>query len=145
MCPDCGRAKMLFETEKKAQNFLKYNGDDIPANSDKLRIYYCSACGGYHITSKPYRKKYENNTENLIEAYKRQQKAHIRKFEYSDDIIIQDIQKIAEKAEIMLFDKFIAKKMMKRIITDYFERNKGIPIPRQEKIRHYFNEWFKKC
>lgn len=23
MCPDCGRSKMLFETETKANNFIK--------------------------------------------------------------------------------------------------------------------------
>ena len=25
LCPDCGREKMLFETEKKAKLFIEYN------------------------------------------------------------------------------------------------------------------------
>ena len=26
MCPDIGRQKMLFDTEEKAKNFIKFNG-----------------------------------------------------------------------------------------------------------------------
>jgi ssDNA-binding Zn-finger/Zn-ribbon topoisomerase 1 len=26
MCPDCGKAKMLFESEKKAKRFIEWNG-----------------------------------------------------------------------------------------------------------------------
>ena len=28
-CYDCGRPKLLFETEKKALNFIKFNADEI--------------------------------------------------------------------------------------------------------------------
>jgi hypothetical protein len=28
-CPDCGKPKMLFETERKAQDFLKWNASEI--------------------------------------------------------------------------------------------------------------------
>lgn len=69
MCPDCGRAKMLFETEAKAKNFIKFNGDDIHHDGE-LRVYFCPACGGYHISSKEYKKIYDSNTDKLIAAYK---------------------------------------------------------------------------
>lgn len=75
MCPDCGRSKMLFESESKARNFIKWNGDDIDTNGGELRTYYCPACGGYHISSKPYKKTYDYNTENLIRAYKSNKEA----------------------------------------------------------------------
>lgn len=74
MCPDCGRQKMLFETKEKAINFIKFNGEEI-SNGKKLRWYYCPACGGFHISSKPYKKKYKGRTDKLIEAYKKQKKA----------------------------------------------------------------------
>ena len=32
-CKDCGRTKMLFETEKKAENFIKFNKEEIEAES----------------------------------------------------------------------------------------------------------------
>ena len=70
-CPDCGRKKMLFENESKANNFIKWNGDDIDAHGGELRPYYCPSCCGWHISSKPHKESYEHNTERLIKAYKR--------------------------------------------------------------------------
>lgn len=71
MCPDCQRQKMLFETEKKALNFLKFNADNLRYTTDHMRAYYCEACGGWHITSKEYSTKFEGRTDKLIEAYKK--------------------------------------------------------------------------
>lgn len=71
MCPECGRSKMLFESEAKAKNFIKWNGDDIDTNGGELRPYYCPACGGYHISSKPHKASYDHSTEALIKRYKK--------------------------------------------------------------------------
>ena len=69
ICPDCGRAKMLFETESKANLFIKYNGEEICEDTSKLRVYYCPSCCGYHISSKPVNPKGYHHTEKLIKAY----------------------------------------------------------------------------
>lgn len=50
-CNECKRSKMLFESESKALNFLKYNSDDFDDISP-TRVYYCSACFGWHVTSR---------------------------------------------------------------------------------------------
>lgn len=52
-CPQCGRQKMLFQTEAEALRFIAYNGEDIRLESGfaPTRAYYCEACGGYHLTS----------------------------------------------------------------------------------------------
>ena len=71
MCPDCGRAKMLFESESKAKNFIKWNGGDIDTHGGELRPYYCPACCGWHISSKPHVEQYDHRTEELIGAYYR--------------------------------------------------------------------------
>ena len=42
ICPDCGKPKMVFESESKAKNFIKFNSDDIEFGSD-MRPYYCPA------------------------------------------------------------------------------------------------------
>ena len=54
-CPQCGKSKIVFETKKEAYRFLKFNADEIEAESGKrpVRAYYCTACGGWHVTSKP--------------------------------------------------------------------------------------------
>jgi hypothetical protein len=52
-CKDCERTKMLFETEKKAENFIKFNYEEIEATSGyrPQRSYYCLFCDGWHTTS----------------------------------------------------------------------------------------------
>lgn len=42
---------MLFDTEEKAKNFIKFNGEELTDDASKLRVYWCDACGGYHISS----------------------------------------------------------------------------------------------
>lgn len=69
MCPECFKQKMLFESQKKADNFIKWNGENIDTHGGELRSYYCPACGGWHISSKPYKESYAHNTENLIKRY----------------------------------------------------------------------------
>lgn len=53
-CYDCGKTKMLFETEKKALTFIRFNAEEIAShNADgkaPSRAYYCVACLGWHTT-----------------------------------------------------------------------------------------------
>ena len=52
-CLACGRAKMLFCTQKKVEDFIKFNADVIFEESGikPARTYYCQLCCGYHVTS----------------------------------------------------------------------------------------------
>ena len=52
-CIGCKHTKMLFETQTKADNFIKFNRDAIASSSEKVptRSYYCSFCCGWHVTS----------------------------------------------------------------------------------------------
>lgn len=57
-CPACHRTKILFETQAKADNFIKFNSEEILRNSWRthkapVRSYYCQLCGGFHVTSNP--------------------------------------------------------------------------------------------
>ena len=71
-CRDCRRPKLLFETEKKAETFIRFNGDEVNSGGDsELRVYYCTACCGYHITSKPFDPGYDRRTDRAIRAYHR--------------------------------------------------------------------------
>lgn len=77
-CRECGKSKIVFESEKKALNFIKFNSNDIATESDIVpnRAYYCVACGGYHVTH--CRKNYKPyTTEEIIEAYKRDKQNNI--------------------------------------------------------------------
>ena len=52
-CIGCRHTKMLFESEQKAANFIRFNQEEIALSSKKvpLRTYYCSFCCGWHVTS----------------------------------------------------------------------------------------------
>jgi hypothetical protein len=75
MCPDCGKSKMLFETEAKANNFIKFNSEEFE-NGDELRVYYCPACCGWHITHQKIHQNMFNRTEEMIKAYNSLFKKH---------------------------------------------------------------------
>ena len=71
---------MLFETQAKADNFIKYNSEGILEENGKapVRSYYCEMCGGYHVTSNPSEEVGErlNQRDHLriesLTAYKRE-------------------------------------------------------------------------
>lgn len=86
-CNNCERRKILFDSEKSAENFMKFNNDEIRLKSGRnpIRSYYCVFCMGWHITSKEeyigltknemYFDKYtsekgEINTENIDKSQK---------------------------------------------------------------------------
>lgn len=52
-CIGCHRQKMVFESQSKADNFIKFNSENIAAFSSKVptRSYYCSFCTAWHVTS----------------------------------------------------------------------------------------------
>lgn len=51
-CADSMRPKMRFETEREAYDFIRWNHDNFDEKIPS-RVYWCDACCGYHITSKP--------------------------------------------------------------------------------------------
>lgn len=71
-CRDSGKSKILFETEKKADNFIKFNAEEIKAESgfSPVRSYFCIYCGGYHVTSKESNPEV-SRSERVLEEYNR--------------------------------------------------------------------------
>lgn len=147
MCPECFKQKMLFETQKQADNFIKWNGDDIDTGGSELRSYYCPACGGYHITSKPYKPVYEHNTENLINRY--------NKAKETDKIPIPKLSK-SEKIDVEseeIYHKFLNEipktmeynKIWLRDLLDAWIKGKGIEIKSGvlEMVRHKVYKHFR--
>ncbi len=55
-CPQCGRPKIQFKTEKEAERFMLCNDDEICASSGHApkRSYFCSVCMCWHVTSRPF-------------------------------------------------------------------------------------------
>lgn len=54
-CVASKKSKILFESQNKADNFIKFNAAEIEEENEKapVRIYYCQLCCGWHVTSNP--------------------------------------------------------------------------------------------
>ena len=52
-CPCCSKYKIVFKNKSKADNFIKFNSASILKENGyaPIRSYYCSLCGGWHVTS----------------------------------------------------------------------------------------------
>ena len=70
-CLECRRHKLLFDSEKKAELFIKFNADEIEESSGyvPVRSYYCIACGGWHVTHKPLVHAKKSVSERIVEDY----------------------------------------------------------------------------
>lgn len=70
-CIDCGKAKMRFETEKKADTFIKFNAKEIEEESGikPERSYFCIACNCWHITSIRKMRNLISKTEIVLVEY----------------------------------------------------------------------------
>jgi len=117
MCPECFKQKMLFETQKEADAFIKWNGDDIDTHGGTLRSYYCNACCGWHITSKPFKNVYEHSTENLIKRYEKDVMLSNAK---TVEINISDYARSILKS---IPKEINSKTKLKPYLTKYFEEN----------------------
>lgn len=51
-CPIAMRPKMVFETEAKAMRHIQFNADDYKSSTVPTRAYFCTGCGGWHLTHK---------------------------------------------------------------------------------------------
>lgn len=60
---------MLFEEEKQAINFLKFNAEEYEGKAP-MRTYYCNACMGWHITSKEGESYINPMVDEVINQYR---------------------------------------------------------------------------
>ena len=121
LCPDCGREKILFETEKKANLFIEYNWESLTDDKDKLKIYYCPACCGYHISSHKY-KGDNRNTERLINNYNKDKRLDFGFFSLRDDCLLKNFK---TRKEFLKYVKSADVKNLKTIqrVISYFDIN----------------------
>ncbi len=121
LCPDCGREKMLFETEKKAQLFIEYNWESLINDKNKLRVYYCPACCGYHISSHKYNGD-NKNTDRLINKYNKDKGLDEEYFSLRDECLFKNFNTRQEFLEYVKSANVSNFKTIQRVIS-YFDLN----------------------
>ena len=72
-CRECHRQKLLFDSEKKAELFIKFNAEETAECNGyaPVRSYYCMCCGGWHVTHKPFNSEMKSVSERIVEDYNR--------------------------------------------------------------------------
>lgn len=157
-CYDCGRNKMLFETEKKANTFLKFNAGVIEEESGKrpIRSYFCQSCCGWHITSQEDKPKHISRTEKVINLYN---KAKEEEMKSEKEEITNNIQKaqngdfvyiglfLTEESRNKLYDIFtipLESKVYMEHCTLLFKRTQMEHKNAQKVIDAYVNQLNKK-
>ena len=137
-CRDCGRVKMLFETEKQADTFIRFNREEIEERAGycSARSYFCIICNGWHVTSKKEHGHLISKSEKILGDYKTMKlQLELRKEERKrhTDELLQDLKNqigIIEKA--FKDGKF---EYCKEIIDSVLQKLKKIQGRNEEKKR----------
>jgi len=110
-CMNCQRSKMLFETEKKAENFIKFNSELIKSENGKApeRSYFCVFCNGWHITSMKEVFGLTKN-EKLLEEKLKVKTEQTQKKESIKNNGIEQIDKIRTELEIIIAEMDISQR-----------------------------------
>lgn len=114
-CPLCKRTKMLFQSESKANNFIRYNAEKVFEETGKkpIRAYYCIACGGWHLTSKNHISPIALENERILteiyeqEREKREKKKQARRESEATvklNLRIKNLEKRVQRKKISFND-----------------------------------------
>jgi hypothetical protein len=106
-CFDCGKHKMLFESENKANRFIQFNSEEIESENGYApnRSYYCIACAGWHVTHKQDNIVEQSRTERVLkqyDQYKQERKERQRLAQIKAKDIQQELQRIFDSVEKLM-------------------------------------------
>jgi len=107
-CKDCGKSKMLFETEKKANTFIKFNSEEIEEETGYKpeRSYFCTFCSGWHVTSQKEYLVIKSRTEKILDLYEQEKEKKV--LAQAEKVLIR-AEKQAKLKEILdILEKYIS-------------------------------------
>ena len=141
MCPDCGKPKMQFESERKANDFIKWNADDFVQGRESLRAYYCKACCCWHISHKHHSIGYGNQFSHKMESYRQQRgNSGTRLDRLIRSTELEPVIKLAEEIYSQLNFTSSEKGSMRATLNEFFSHHKeyeDTPVLRVE-INHLY-------
>ena len=107
-CLDCGRPKLLFKTEEKANRFIKRCGPNINTYGGELRAYWCPTCLGYHTTHVDYDEKYDKRSREREENRRRElQLRGLSGNRFRNAVKLRELEEIINKYLSMIPESFI--------------------------------------
>lgn len=132
-CVDCDRTKQLFDSQYKAMRFIEFNSKSILEESNKapVRCYFCSACGGWHITSNPHQLNVKSKSEIAIErlrelnANKSSYKDKIREGKARIKLVIEELPEKYEQTKTAYL-KAVNREERKTVIENFLNETREI-------------------
>jgi len=93
---------MLFESEKKAETFIKFNSEAIGEESGYKpeRCYFCIYCDGWHVTSHRENLDIKSRTEKILDLYEKEKEQKV--FRKAEQQALKQAQKalaVSQKKE----------------------------------------------
>lgn len=134
-CPQCKRPKMLFESQKKADNFIEFNKSEIEENNRyaPCRSYYCPFCAGWHVTHhQNFDESRIEDIDTVIENYKNCSavKLILSTTEQNVEDILDEVKKVMKEGDYEACGRLL--RCVKNLIETF--KNKGKPTNRQINI-----------
>jgi hypothetical protein len=99
---------MLFESEKKAETFIKFNSGEIEeeAGYKPERSYFCTYCGGWHVTSQKGDLDIKSRTEKILDLYGQEQEKQAQA--QAEQTIIRTEKRKELKKSLEKVEKYIS-------------------------------------
>ena len=115
---------MQFETERKAQDFIKWNSGDFLQGGETLRPYYCKGCCCWHISHKKYSSGYGTQLEGKMEAFReRHAKSSMRLDKLIRGTITQTAIHQAEEIYPQLDLEYRGRSSIKKVVSKFLKEH----------------------
>lgn len=134
-CRVIRRSKILFETEKKAENYIKFNAEEIKSNGGvaPVRAYFCEVCGGWHVTHKRYN---SGSVDKKIKKFIDSHRGEATK-KTSQPVKKPSDREVAERYFLKHYRQFSSKKEFKQFLKENPDNLTQLSL---EWVRHLVNE-----
>ena len=95
-CIVCKKPKLLFTSEQKADNFIRFNAEEMAKEGKKVpvRSYYCRACGGWHVTSAPKRRLIRKKKKQALKSEEPRQVETVYEWRIHRKIVAETVGKV---------------------------------------------------
>ncbi|GAB4457699.1 MAG: hypothetical protein Fur0028_12130 [Bacteroidales bacterium] len=140
---------MLFETERKAYNFISFNQEEIEMETGVApkRSYFCQFCGGWHVTSIKEEIGVSKN-EKLLENYLKEKSEKKEKIVSKNDKVNYDekrnkimleLQNQIKEMDNSQMEIFFSEKidLLKKEIENLNSTNNNIEKEKLKELRLY--------
>ena len=135
-CKDCGRQKMVFESERKADTFIKFNGEEIEEETGYKpeRSYFCTYCCGWHVTSQKEYLAIKSRTERILDLFEHEKEKKVQLREEKEFLRAEKQKELKDCLDML--EKCILNLERSEKNTDNYTKNINDAFAKLEKVKN---------